>query len=95
MDDLFNIYDFDLDHQRFRVAHHEGIAFRCVGVDCEDQLVTDNDGNQEWQEVLTGTLRMVAVGDDYIWHIDYSDVDPLEDDDTWCHTCGQIGCRHG
>jgi hypothetical protein len=71
----------------FRVEGYGGVAFYFYG------LETKPDEDTEWtgEEVPTGKVLMIMVGDDIAHIIDPKDVEPL-DEDEFCSECGQIGC---
>jgi len=73
----------------YRVLGWDGVAFSVYGWE------TEPDEDTEWsgQEVRTGNLLCVMVGDDRPFSIDPDDVAPLADDE-YCASCGQIGCSH-
>lgn len=45
-------------------------------------------------EVLDdGWVRICAVGDDYAWNVEASELAPL-DEDEFCRSCGALDCGH-
>ena len=66
-----------------RSATHGGVAFWYLGR-CVDPLRPHDEGCR----------LLMMVGDDHEWHIDVSDITPLDEDD-FCGGCGQVGCGHG
>jgi len=96
--------DFDsyYSHPRF-----SGVALRVVGYPRKWEpytaLVTDEDGNEhecdtdegEWvDDIDSGRVLVVMVGDDHKHTVDVSDLTKINEDD-FCDGCGQIGCGHG
>jgi hypothetical protein len=66
-----------------------GIAWRVYGWE------TEPDQDSEWtgEEVRTGRIVVVMIGDDRRFVVDPEDVTPLADLD-YCAECGQVGCTH-
>lgn len=64
-----------------------GIAFRVLGWE------TEPDEDTEWtgQEVRTGNVIAVMVGDDRRHSVDPEDLVPLARE-SYCGSCGQVGC---
>ena len=54
----------------------------------------DGSHPEDWEEVPTGRLTCVMVGDDREFHFDPEDLTKIDRDD-FCGECGQIGCGHG
>lgn len=90
---------------RFSIAGWRGIAFYLIGyahtmepVMCYD---TDEDGNEieiesgEFEKVedLENVIA-VMVGDDRKHTVSVDDLTEI-DEESYCPSCGQIGCRHG
>jgi len=75
--------------ERFRVDTYPGIAFYFHG---EETYTEGYDFCYE-DEIPTGNVIMIMVGDDYKHIVDPDDVSPLSEDE-YCHECGQIGCMH-
>lgn len=73
----------------YRVAGHDGVAWRVRGWE------TEPDEDTEWSgiENRTGRVVCVMVGDDRPFTFDPKDVTPLARED-YCGVCGQIGCAH-
>jgi len=75
---------------RYTVASWgQGMAFYVLGP------VTNRDEDYEWTGIETpdeNMVRAVMVGDDYVYHVDKSDLILLNDED-YCHVCGQVGCK--
>src|SRR5271157_1498540 len=90
----------------YKVKGYLGIAFRFhswskVWATYSESAV-DEDGNfyltdsdeGEWIEQVDGDKACFhMVGDDRVFTFDLSDVTPIKDSE-FCHSCGQIGCRH-
>lgn len=72
----------------YRVKGYSGVAFWALGWE------TEPDENTEWtgEEVRTGRVVCVMVGDDRRHSIDPDDLTPLGEDD-YCPGCGQTGCH--
>ena len=52
-------------------------------------------GTVAWRYVgqtFGGRAQLVMIGDDKVWTFDADEVRPLDDDD-YCASCGQVGCR--
>ncbi len=72
---------------RYRVDGWEGIAFDVVGC----QMVDDEDTDWTGEQVPTGMLLVVMVGDDKQHAVEPYEVHPITDE-SYCHECGQLGC---
>ncbi len=72
-----------------QIDGHDGIAWHVLG------FQTEPDEDTEWsgEEVQTGQLVCMMVGDDNHWLFDPSDIKKLARED-YCSECGQIGCGH-
>lgn len=57
------------------------------GIDADTWWPEEDD----FEEVETGQLVCVMVGDDAEWTFDPADLTPI-DDEEFCHCCGQVGC---
>lgn len=64
-----------------------GIAFYVLGWETEP----DEDTVWTGQEVRTGKVVAIMVGDDHRHLVDSDDLEALEEGD-YCGGCGQIGC---
>lgn len=73
----------------YKVKGHGGVAWTVLGWE------TQPDEDTEWsgQEVRTGSVVAVMVGDDRRFTFDPDDLEPLKRED-FCGECGQIGCAH-
>lgn len=67
----------------------------CLGLDEETGKECEiESGEGEWvDDVESGRVIVVMVGDDSEAEIDFSDLTKIDDDD-YCGGCGQIGCTH-
>ncbi len=74
--------------RRYRVAGYGAVAWRYAGDEIERYWTDDLD---DVDEVATGMVRMIMVGDDDVWIIDPADCEPIGESD-YCQDCGQIGC---
>lgn len=95
----------DLVDKYVRVDGYKGIAWWVKRLETESRLIEPDwdelpegvDADTWWpdeddfEEVETGRLVCVMVGDDREWFFDADDVHIIDDDD-FCHSCGQIGC---
>jgi len=86
--------NYETDDAAFPATHYQvngypGIAFYVRG------WHTEPDEDTEWSgyESRTGNVVVTMVGDDRRIIVDQDDIIPL-DEDAFCHSCGQIGCRH-
>jgi hypothetical protein len=72
----------------YRHVRMPGVAFYVRGWE------TEPDQDTEWsgQEVRTGRVIAVMVGDDYKHRCDPEDLIPIERKE-FCGGCGQIGCH--
>jgi hypothetical protein len=72
----------------YQHARYPGVAFYVRGWE------TEPDEDTEWtgQEVRTGKVIAVMVGDDHKYRYDPDDLTTLERS-AFCGGCGQIGCR--
>ena len=80
----------------FAIANWDGIAWHFSGPELEDEWDEETGENvTEWtgEQIPTGKVLMVMVGDDRRFTIDPEDVTELADG-TFCYGCGQIGCGH-
>lgn len=84
----------------YHVAGHGGIAWRVLGWETQLQEIYhagDTAGGEddfyEYEQMRTGDVVCVMVGDDAHWVFDPSDLTSL-DGLEYCHVCGQIGCGH-
>lgn len=74
----------------YNVDGEPGIAWHVLGW----ELLPSYAHGLEGEEVRTGRLVMVMVGDD-AHHVFYpSSIHPLTAEE-YCGSCGQIGCGHG
>jgi len=93
----------DMD-ARYSVAGHGGIAFYLDGYAkewTEESWTYDSEGDpddelsylyNEPEEVENTTMvRAIMVGDDHVWIVDIDDLTVI-DEDSYCPSCGQIGC---
>lgn len=81
---------------RYAVDGYGGVAFYFAGKQTEMQELDFYDGDGwmiDTEEVDTGMVYMIMVGDDHKHVIDPEDVIKIKDED-YCHECGQIGCTH-
>lgn len=90
--------------KRYRVERWDGVAFYYYGDEMgwtEENWTWDGEGDpddeasyiyDEPEEVPTGNVIMVMVGDDEKHIIDPEECTEL-DDDEFCTECGQIGCK--
>lgn len=77
---------------RYRVRGYGGVAWSYYGPETVGYMTEDGDMPEPEDRIPTGMVEMVMVGDDRIFIIDPSDVEPLADDE-YCPSCGQIGCK--
>ena len=91
--------DINTDN-RYKVEGYGGVAFYFAGQQNETKQVVEwyeDDPDCTWlvdtEEVATGMVYMIMVGDDYKHVIDPEDV-AIIDPESYCHVCGQIGCTH-
>ena len=79
-----------LDHNsRYTVEGYRSIAFYLLGY----ELIRDED--YEWTGIEyenVDNVRVVMVGDDYVYTVPTEDITPISDDE-YCPECGQIGCE--
>ncbi len=91
--------DFDA---RYTAVGYSGVAWVLIGWaqtwEPELSLVTDDDGNELWDEIGDGewvpdrgNVIAVMVGDDRRFTFDRDDVTVIPEDG-FCHGCGQVGC---
>lgn len=75
----------------YKAADYSGVAWRVTGYVTENVYDEDFDGYEEVED----RTRVVAhmIGDDRNFTFDVDDLTPLADD-TYCRTCGQVGCTH-
>ncbi len=68
---------------------NEGVAYRVLGWE------TKPDEDTEWtgEEVRTGRVVAVMVGDDHRYTFDLNELQRIERED-YCGECGQLGCAH-
>lgn len=77
------------DGRRFEVATMRGVAFYLRG--WAARRWEPDEG--EWaDDVESGLVRAVMVGDDYEHTVDVAGLTEINDDD-YCAGCGQIGCH--
>ena len=71
----------------YKVKGHGAIAWHVLGWD------TEPDEDTEWtgQEVRTGNVVCMMVGDDRRFAFEPDDIEPIEREE-YCGGCGQIGC---
>ena len=87
LDRLEAIEEWAAEGGRFSLdAPGEGVAWRFKKRDT--MYVFDSEEQGE-----TGMVVMVMVGDDSPFVVDPEDVHAI-DTDSYCHSCGQIGCGH-
>lgn len=75
--------------QAYTVRGWRGVAFVVLGWETEPDEATEWTG----QEVRTGNLLVVMIGDDKRHSVDPDDVSPIAEEE-FCRECGQIGCGH-
>jgi len=75
--------------EAYTVRGYRGIAFGVLGWETEP----DEDTIWTGQEVRTGRVLAVMVGDDHKHSVDPDDLKPLARED-YCGSCGQVGCSH-
>lgn len=84
--------------RRYAVAQYPGVAFWYDAPQTRPQVVeavyVGDYLDYEVEDVPTGLVLMVMVGDDRRHAVDPADVTPLNDDD-YCPECGQVGCTGG
>jgi len=71
--------------EAYMVDGYKGVAWRVYGWELEQ--------DEEGDEIHTGRIVCVMVGDDRRFVFDPNEVTPLADLD-YCASCGQIGCTH-
>lgn len=79
----------DLD-ANYKVEGYSGIAWYPLG------YVMARDEDYEWTGIEiedTSRVRMVMVGDDRVFTFDIDEIEVIPED-SFCHSCGQIGCGH-
>ena len=84
----------------YTVKGYRGIAWRVLGWETEPGLTEwwDKEAEEmvydsEPEDVRTGRIVCIMVGDDHCFTFDPEDVTPLPRED-YCGECGQIGCSH-
>jgi hypothetical protein len=94
------------DDDRFSVSGYSGVAFYVLRRDVEhrfiESLFVDDETGDEWwdvaddesetEEIETGNVVVVMVGDDREFVVDPDDLTLIADDE-YCSGCGQIGCH--
>lgn len=85
---LVNGINFD---GRFAVDGYKGVAFYLLGYAVNE--VEDTDGELE-TECDEENVVAVMVGDDRRHIVHISDIKAIAED-SYCPSCGQIGCCHG
>lgn len=90
--------DTELDFESaYKVAGHEGIAWRLEGYATETVVIVNDEEDEElywvdYEEVEDRTrIKAHMIGDDRTWTFDVTDLTPLSEGD-YCLDCGQIGC---
>ena len=80
------LQDITTEHH-YGVSYYPGISFYFHSAE------TEPDEDTEWTgyEVETGMARMVMVGDDRVHIVDPEDISEIPED-SFCRSCGQIGC---
>ena len=94
---MSELASLDMD-ARYRVDGFGGIAFWIARPETEWRdgwEDSDESGPYyvEPEEVETGRVIVVMVGDDHRYTVDPEDLTVL-DDLAYCHVCGQLGCGH-
>lgn len=89
--------------EAYKVHGHEGVAWYVRGWETERVIPEpwQDEETGEWYEpdfddaedVRTGRVVAVMVGDDRKFTFDPEDIEPLDRAD-YCGVCGQIGCGH-
>lgn len=74
---------------RFKVSYYDGIAFYFH----REETVLEGFEYCYEDEIPTGNVLMIMVGDDHVHVVDPEDIEVIPDD-AYCRVCGQIGCRH-
>jgi hypothetical protein len=91
----------------YSVKQYPGVAFYVLGWETQQEAVTclveeeDENGDtfsyemlgDDFEDVRTGRVLAVMVGDDYRHCVELEDLTPLERE-AFCGECGQIGCSH-
>ena len=79
--------DVNFPADAYRIEGYKGIAWYVLGWE------TEPDADTEWSgyEVKTGRIIAVMIGDDRHFSFDPAEVHAIEPD-SFCRTCGQIGC---
>lgn len=82
-------YEPDSELDGAYTHRNEGVAYHILGWE------TEPDEDTEWtgQEVRTGRVLAVMVGDDYRYAFDLDELTKI-DRESYCGSCGQIGCTH-
>lgn len=91
----------DLVGEYVHVAGSGGVAWYVRRAETEMKLVEPDFGDddpgdwwpedEDFEEVRTGYVVCVMVGDDREFVFDPSDCTIIDEDD-FCHSCGQTGC---
>lgn len=76
---------------RFAVDGYKGIAFYLLGFAAHEVENTDGEYELEMDE---DQVVAVMVGDDRRHIVHISDIKEIAED-SYCPSCGQIGCGHG
>ena len=97
---MIKIFD---DDKHYTVERYGGVAWAYLGPEV-NMVPVEPEGwdDLEWcghfpeypddfEEVPTGMVLMVMVGDDAVFTFDPDDVTEIPED-AFCHECGQIGC---
>ena len=73
----------------YTVKGYQGIAFRVTGWE------TQPDDDTEWsgEEIRTGKVIAIMIGDDYEHKINPDKLIPISRE-SYCGSCGQMGCTH-
>ncbi len=72
----------------YTIKGYDGIAWYYK----KDETKPDEDTEWSGFEQPTGNVIMVMIGDDREFSFDPDDVTPINEDE-YCHSCGQIGCK--
>ncbi len=86
----YEVDDKAFPAEAYTVDGYSGVAWRVYGWELESRM---NDEFDDVEEVRTGRVVCVMVGDDRRFTFEPEDLTPLNEED-YCGSCGQIGCTH-
>jgi hypothetical protein len=73
---------------------YESARFLWTDPESGESFEVEDPSEGEWSEdPSTGRVRVVCVGDDKEHLVEYDSLTELGERD-YCHTCGQVGCKH-